>query len=153
MKNLKIWSLALMLLVALTGCQEKEGVDTFVPGNINQSVNEWQLVEEAGQAVTFDVYVDFNEDNTFDMYERSFSYEYVYRNGNYTVSGNQLTGTYSDGSDWNNSYRAEVSADGKTLRLHTTDGTMSVYVQKAIPEFVKESAIEASASRANGYFL
>lgn len=153
MKNLKIFSLAVMLLVAMVGCKPEPAPVTFVPGDVNKIVNEWHLVEFAGQPAEFDVYVDFNEDATFEMYERNFTYEYVYSNGDYVLSGNDLTGTYADGTEWNYTYRAEVSADGKVLRLHTTDGTMSVYKQEAIPESVKANAVEPASVRATGYFL
>ena len=67
MKNLKIWSLALALLVSLTGCESKEepaaNTVPFKPVATDQLaeklVNVWQIVEYAGEPAQFDVVIDF----------------------------------------------------------------------------------------------
>ena len=147
MKNLKIWSLAIALLVAMTGCEPADNPDTFKPGDVKQIVNEWNLIEFDGEVAPYDVYVDFNEDNTFVIYQRIYSAIYEKFDGTYSLSGNTLSGVYNDGTELAR-YRAEVSADGNTLRLHKTDAgreIMSVYQKTTIPEFVK---VEADATRA-----
>lgn len=143
MKNFKIWTLAVALLMAMTGCEPDDG-DKFVPGDVNKIVNEWAITEWDNAPASFEVFVDFNEDGTFEMYQR-FATAYECYKGTYELSGNTLTGAYDNGEAWKNSYRAEVSQDGSALRLHSDDerSVMSVYTQQAIPEYVKADATRA----------
>lgn len=140
MKNFKIWSLAVALLVAMTGCNDDE-TPTFTPGDVNKIVNEWQISEWDGAPAAFEVFIDFSEDGTFEMYQR-FETAYECYTGTYSLDGNTLTGAYDDGNAWKNSYRAEVSKDAATLRLHSDDerSITSVYKQQTIPEYVKADA-------------
>uniref|UniRef100_UPI0040562F1A lipocalin family protein n=1 Tax=Alistipes sp. TaxID=1872444 RepID=UPI0040562F1A len=141
MKNLKIWSLALVLLMAMTGC-EPTPTDNFKAGDVKAIVNEWRLVEWDSEVAPYDVYVDFNEDNTFVIYQRIYGAAYERFDGNYSLNGNNLTGMYGDGTELK-PYRAEVSVDGETLRLHSTEGEreiMGVYAKTTIPENVKAEA-------------
>lgn len=146
MKNFKILSLAVVLLMSLTGCEEKVQGPTFTPGDVNNIVNEWQISEWDNAPAAFDVFIDFNADGTFEMYQR-FETVYECYKGTYSLDGNTLTGAYADGVAWKNSYRAEVSKDTKTLRLHSDDerSIMSVYNQTLIPDYVKA---DADATRA-----
>lgn len=147
MKNLKIWSLAIALLVAMTGCESKDSTESFKAGDVNQIKNEWCLIEWDSEVAPYDVYVDFNEDNTFVIYQRIYSANFERFDGTYSLSGNQLTGMYNDGAELKN-YRAEVSVDGTILRLHSTEAgreVMGVYQKTTIPEYVKS---EVNGTRA-----
>ena len=146
MKNFKILSLAVVLLMSLTGCEDKPQGPTFTPGDVNNIVNEWQISEWDNAPAAFEVFIDFNVDGTFEMYQR-FEAVYECYKGTYELNGNTLTGAYDNGDAWKNSYRAEVSQDGATLRLHSDDerSVMSVYTQQAIPEYVKADATRAVA--------
>lgn len=139
MKNLKIWSLAIALLVAMTGCESNDSTDSFKAGDVNQIKNEWCLIEWDSEVAPYDVYVDFNEDNTFVIYQRIYSANFERFDGTYSLSGNKLTGMYNDGTELK-AYRAEVSVDGTILRLHSTEAdreVMGVYQKTTIPEYVK----------------
>lgn len=142
MKNLKIWSLAIALLVAMTGCEPTDDTDNFKAGDVNQIVNEWCLIEWDSEVAPYDVYVDFNEDRTFVIYQRVYSSSFERFDGTYTLSGNKVSGVYNDGAELKG-YRAEVSVDGTILRLHSTEGgreVMGVYEKTTIPEYVKSEA-------------
>ena len=158
MKNLKIWSLALALLVAMTGCGKDEKVEgePFNPIATNQLqqklVSAWQLVEYAGQHAEFDVYVEFKE-SEFVLYQRIYSYEYEKLTGTYTLNGSTLTGVYSNDIKWNNEYTIEIAENPLRLRLIEANGTYAEYdaIEK-VPAHV-EQAIEAVPTRASEYFL
>jgi hypothetical protein len=135
MKNLKIWSLALALCVAMVGCtepaaEEQNGpvinapfTDVATAQLAEKLVNTWHLVEYAGQAAQFDVYIEFTADNAFDLYERVYGYEYLYNAGTYTLEGNKLTGAYADGAEWNNEYTIKISKEAPIrLRLIEANG-------------------------------
>ncbi|MBQ3173790.1 MAG: lipocalin family protein [Alistipes sp.] len=145
MKNLKIWSLALALLMVVTGCEEKAATDNFKAGATN-IVGEWQLTKWDGEVAPYDVYVNFDGVEVV-IYQRVYSSLFEQFTGTYTLNGSKLTGMYNDGTEFG-PYRAEVSVDGETMRLHKTDGEreiMGVYTKTTIPEWVKT---EAGATRA-----
>lgn len=166
MKNLKIWSLALALLVAMTGCGKDEKVEgePFNPIATNQLQQKlqsaWQLVEYAGQPAEFDVYVEFKETENegvkecqFVLYQRIYSYEYEKLTGTYTLNGTTLTGVYSNDVEWNNKYTVEIAENPLRLRLIEANGTYAEYdAIKEVPAHV-EQAIEAVPTRASEYFL
>ncbi len=174
MKNLKIWSLALALLVSLAGC-ERGGDETANGGGANKApfkpeasvaelqeliANKWQLVEYAGQTVNFDVYIDYKSDNTYELYERTYGYEYDYRKGSYTLDGNTLTGVYSSDEPWNNEYTVRIAKTNPLrLRLVEANGQYAEYVEvenvpsnveSTIPEWDGEYRAIPAAS-ADGY--
>ena len=151
MKNLKIWSLALALLVAMVGC-ETAG-DKEVENGVNKApfkpvattelaskiVNKWELVEYAGQPAEFEVFIDFAAGNTYDLYERAYGHEYEYRTGTYTLEGDMLEGLYHDGSAWNNKYQVQI-AETPYLRLRLIEegGQYAEYKQvDAVPERIE----------------
>ena len=105
MKNLKIWSLALALLMVVTGCEEKAATDNFKAGATN-IVGEWQLTKWDGEVAPYDVYVNFDGAEVV-IYQRVYSSLFEQFTGTYTLSGNTLTGMYNDGTEFG-PYRAEV---------------------------------------------
>lgn len=162
MKNLKIWSLALALLVALTGCKPAdEPAANTVPFKpvatvqlAEKLVNVWQLVEYAGQPAQFDVYIDFQAE-AFELYQRLYSYEYEKLTGTYTLEGDVLTGVYSNDVEWNNAYTVQIAENPLRLRLVEENGAYAEYnAVEEVPAHVKDVAVEATeASRASEYFL
>ena len=162
MKNLKIWSLALALLVSLTSCESKEETAAntvpFKPVATAQlaekMVNVWQLVEYAGQPAQFDVYIDFQAED-FELYQRLYSSDYEKLTGTYTLEGNVLTGVYSNDVEWNNSYTVQIAEKPLRLRLIEANGAYAEYnAVEEVPAYIKDIAVEQTeASRASVYFL
>ena len=161
MKNLKIWSLALALLVAVTGCKPAEDSAETVPFNPIATAQlaekmecAWQLVEYAGEPAQFDIYIDFQGDN-FELYQRLYSYEYEKLTGTYTLDGDILTGVYSNDVEWNHSYTVKIAENPLRLRLIEEDGTYAEYVaiEKEQLDIIKGQAVETKATRATEYFL
>lgn len=144
MKIFKMLSLAAVLLFAVA-CGEKNGPSggTSVAGwdNIEQ---EWKLVSVDGVANDFSVYIEFNG-GTFALYQQVYSWDYVFYEGEYSIDGGVLSGSYFDGSSWKTSYTGGVSEDGKFLTLKDATPVTYVYEACKIPENVKE---EATATRA-----
>lgn len=165
MKNLKIWSLALALLVSLTGCESKEepaaNTVPFKPVATAQLaeklVNVWQIVEYAGQPAQFDVVIDFQAES-FELYQRLYSSEYEKLTGSYSLLDAELTGVYSNGVEWNNAYTVQIAENPLRLRLIEANGAYAEYkAVEEVPAYIKDVAVEsagaAEASRASVYFL
>ena len=138
MKSFKIISLAMMLLVALTGCGEKEGSKGL---NV---AGEWQLAQWNDATPEFNVYIDFNADGTFEMYQQVWSFDYELYTGKYVISGDIMTGTYADGSSWACGYKVSVVDGQLTMYSQEDQSVTSLYEKCTIPEEIK---VEASATR------
>ena len=139
MKSFKIISLAMMLLVALTGCGEKES------GKGMKVAGEWQLVQWNDATPEFKVYIDFNADGTFEMYQQVWSFDYELYTGKYVVTGDVMTGTYADGSNWACGYKVNVVDGQLTMYSQEDQSVTSLYEKCTIPEEIKA---EASTTRA-----
>ena len=175
MKNLKIWSLALMLLVALTGCEtagdDKGGNNgkkeaPFKPVATTELatkiVNKWQLTTYANQPANFDIFIDFMADGTYALYERTYNSKFEYHTGNYNLAGNVLTGDYVTGGKWNDEYTVQIAENPLRLRLIEKDGTYAQYevpidgiipdyVVAAVPEWDGKTYKPVPAVAASGY--
>lgn len=157
MKSLKIWSLAVVLLMAMVGCKPSSGPDG--PGNNTNGgfetiENEWKLVSVNGEANKFHVYISFDQ-GFFTMYQQMYTLDFKLYEGQYTVSGNKLSGEYFDGGAWKSQYTGGVSADGKMLTLKSTDENpiTCVYEACTIPEDVINEATTGTRSESVIPFL
>lgn len=165
MKNLKIWSLALALLVAMTGCEPAdktgESGETKKPFNpvatselSTKIQTAWQLVEYAGAEAKFDVFIEFAE-GEFELYQRIYSTDYEKLTGTYNLNGATLTGVYSNDVEWNHTYTVKIAENPLRLRLIEENGTYAEY--EAISEedlaVIEGQAVETKATRATEYFL
>lgn len=138
MKSLKILSLAVVMLLALVGCEPK------VNNGGKSIVGEWKLVEWNNAAPEFNVYIEFYGDKTFEMYQQVWSFDYEYFDGQYNLTGDVLTGLYSNGTAWACGYRVSV-VNGQLIMYSQEDQSVtSVYEKCTIPEEIKA---EATATR------
>ena len=123
-------------------CQKEEGTKVIVDPAI---VGEWHLstveVDGAVQTYPYDVYLSLNSDGTFELYQKSGTQvRYTKYTGTCTSEGQVLSGVYSSGTPWGDSYTAIVS--GGLLVLTSSD---NVEVQ----EYTKESLSEEEKLAAN----
>ena len=154
MKSIKIWSLIAMLCFAFVGCENPDNGDNSGNnsngGNSDSLVGEWKLVSWCNAAPEFNVYIDFNEDGTFEMYQQVYSLNYELYAGTYTVSKGVLSGKYSDMQAWSDSYtcKVETVSGVKQLQLVSqTDATVvSIYETTTISDDVKAEATETRAA-------
>ena len=150
MKSLKIWSLVAMLFFGLTSCETPDNGGTGNGGGnsvVKDIVDEWALVSWSDTDPVFNVYVDFNEDGTFDIYQQVYSLNYEYYGGSYALAGDVLSGEYADGTAWATTYTVSVSEDRSQLTMTSQEsvGVTSVYFKESIPEEIKEEAAQTRA--------
>lgn len=146
MKIFKIWSLVLLLAVAMTSCEPVNGPNTPGVGSFDAIEKEWKLVSVDGVKNDFTVYIKF-EGGLFAIYQQVYSWNYVFYEGQYSIDGGVLSGSYFDGGDWKTPYTGGVSEDGKYLTLISKETTPVTYIYEActIPEDIKT---EATGTRA-----
>ncbi len=128
----------MVMLLALVGCESNKG---------NKGLNvagEWQLVQWNEATPEFNVYIDFNADGTFEMYQQVWSFDYELYTGKYTINGDVMTGTYADGSNWACGYKVSVVDGQLTMYSQEDQSIASLYEKCTIPEEIKA---EASATR------
>ena len=89
--------------------------------------------------VTGDIYIDFNDDKTFELYQQIGEGAYRLYRGTWNLEGDLLTGRYNDGEDW--AYAYQVTIDDKTLTLSAQEDRAieNVYVKCEIPDIIKET--------------
>ena len=140
MKSLKIFALVLLLAMTIVGCENGNGPS----GKKGALSGEWVLTSWNDATPEFKVYIDFNEDNTFEMYQQVWSFDYELYTGTYTVKGDIVTGVYADGTNWACGYKfAKVD---NTLNMYSQEdkSIASVYEACEIPAEIKA---EATATR------
>lgn len=143
MKSIKILSLVIIAALTLVGCNKEN--DGKQNKELQQKLaNEWCIATWNGEESPARIYIDFNADGSYDMYQQAYTLTYVHFNGTYNLSGDIVTGTYADGSNWKCGYKASISADGTTLTLDSQEDVSitSVYNLTVIPEEVKAEADE-----------
>lgn len=133
-----------MLCVAFAGCDDQN-----IGGTV-ELASEWALTSFCGSEPQFIVYIDFNEDGTYAMYQQVYTLNYELYTGDYSVYGDIISGTYDNGGPWSRSYTFAVVDNGDgvgTLTLTDTEDEsfVCVYETTTIPEDVK---VEASETRA-----
>lgn len=136
MKSIKTILLGLVAMFALAGCGETAKIDTPTPSD-GSIVGEWHLVSWSTLDAA-DIYLSFGDNGSFDIYQRIYKPTYTHYEGTYRISGNTLSGTYSDGTAWSNaSYTIGFSDNGNRLTLTgTTAGDTAVYVKEPIPSYI-----------------
>lgn len=142
MKIFKMLSLAAVLLFAVA-CGEKPSGNTDGPSvaGWDNLEKEWKLVSVNGVANDFSVYIEFM-DGTFAMYQQVYTWNYLFYDGEYSIDGDVISGTYFEGGEWKTSYTGGVSADGNTLTLKSKESTPVTYIYEActIPQEVIDEA-------------
>lgn len=132
-------------IAALVSCGGKNGGET--PVDVPTDVKgDWELtsVQQAKSAVigseTVSVYLRFTE-KEFEIYQIIGSGNPRKYSGTYTLSGNTLSGKYSDKNNtpWASSY--DVKVDGGTLTMVPSGKSeTNVYKKTSIPASVIEKA-------------
>lgn len=147
MKIFKMLSVAALLLLTVVACNKKSnGSNEPSVGGWENLEQEWKLVSVDGVANDFSVYIKF-ESGLFALYQQVYTWDYKFFEGEYSVDGGVLSGSYFEGGEWKTSYTGGVSEDGKFLTLKSKDKTPVTYLYEActIPDEVYN---EATATRA-----
>lgn len=112
--------------------------------NLKKIAGEWYLQEENAE-----VYIDFNLDGTFALFQNISVNEgmnaprYRFYSGTFTYDGTLLTGVYADKSQWAYTYQATVSGDNLIMTFTDNGKTfVRTYVRKSIPFTVRHNVTE-----------
>ena len=108
-------------------------------------VGEWALTSWADQSEARpEVYIAFNEDNTFDLYQQQYSVVWFRFHGTYSLNGTTLTGSYEDGTPWACNYTVDYGTQEEERRLKLTSvsdkADVAVYAEEQIPTDIIDEA-------------
>lgn len=112
---MKIWTKFVIVMFAAFALSSCGGSDDNKgggsPSGNDGIVGDWVLASYAGsQEMAEKVYIRFNEGGTFALYQNINEAGYTELTGNYNYSGGSLSGTYSDGKAWKESYSVKLRA-------------------------------------------
>lgn len=99
----------------------------------------WELVSVSGNYEQDpQIYMEIQEEGSFTIYQRmDKNSSYVRYDGSWTLSGDKLSGRYSDGNPWAATYTVEISDGMLTL---TSGSEESLYKSiSSIPEDIQIS--------------
>lgn len=146
MKRIGLVLLAGIMIFSACGKNDKPNKQPSPDGSV---IGSWHLVSWTGSAVVQDVYLSFDEDGSFDLYQRVETPYYGHFDGSYTLKGANMEGTYSDGEAWKgNPYKISFSDKGKTMSMTRSSNTadVSVYVQASIPQDILSGSLGSKAA-------
>ncbi len=130
MKMFKLWSIAVVLLMAMVACEKPNNNGGGDVPTLTIVEKEWKLVSVNDVEPEFTVYL-YLESGIFNMYQQIYTLDYLYFEGDYTIKGDTLSGVYIDGTEWKCDYQGSVSADGLTLTLVSKESNPITCVYEA----------------------
>lgn len=131
--------LILSFVLLLCGCKGGGGKSS-APIDIT---GEWRLTDltltksvQIGSEEV-DIYISFAADKKFDLWQFLGAGRYEHFSGTWELSGDNLTGKYSDGTAWGNVYKVSVSDNVLTMEATQESSDIYKYTRTTIPDSVK----------------
>ena len=155
MKITKIF-VAILTLCAFAACEPNNGNNGGGGTNDTWSDNgspigEWVLTEWNNSTdLPMGVYMRLDENNKFDLYQHTYNILWVHYSGTFSLNGSTLTGTYSDGTNWNE-YTIQYAENKSPKQIKLTrkgdSEDVAIYSATAIPDEVIDQASESENVR------
>lgn len=106
------------------GSDSKKGLDI---------TGQWELIDIETKAVQIgeaeiEVYIEFNKDNTFNLWQMIGAGRFEKMTGTWTLNQNVLSGKYSDGKAWGANY--EVGIESGNLVMTETKQDIQTYIYR-----------------------
>jgi hypothetical protein len=139
----KYFAIFAVVLLALVGCNNKNNGTS----NASDIDGQWHIIEWNNETPEFDAYIEFKA-GKFNIYQQVYSIFFEKFEGSYNVSGDIITGSYTNGSNWACGYKFEVSGDQLTLYSQEDISVTSVYEKCEIPQAVIDEATTTRSAEA-----
>ena len=130
MKKILYFIFAALLLVS---CGEKGGKDKV--SLEEQLYGEWHSTR---LPVSGDVYIQFGDDKTFELYQKIGEGSYRLYRGTWNLEEDLLTGKYNDGEGWATAYQVVIAEKVLTMTSQNDAAEVTTYESCTIPEEVKD---------------
>lgn len=115
------------------GSDSKKGLDI---------TGQWELIDietkaaQIGEA-EIEVYIEFNKDNTFNLWQMIGAGRFEKMTGEWTLNQNVLSGKYSDKKDWGTTYDVAVESGNLLMTEMKTGKETCIYRKCTIPSDIK----------------
>lgn len=115
------------------GSDSKKGLDI---------TGQWELIDietkaaQIGEA-EIEVYIEFNKDNTFNLWQMIGAGRFEKMTGEWTLNQNVLSGKYSDKKDWGTTYNVAVESGNLLMTEMKTGKETCIYRKCTIPSDIK----------------
>lgn len=137
MKKIIYMFLAAAMFV-LAGCKEKDEVQHNIVG-------EWYYSDqESGQDI--EIFVAFNIDRTFDLYQKIGEGYPRHLTGTYEVDRTLVSGMYSDRTPWASDYNVSFVNGNMIMTSTAVEGYSVQYLKKRIPDEIRDLAVDMTKS-------
>uniref|UniRef100_UPI004055A381 hypothetical protein n=1 Tax=Alistipes sp. TaxID=1872444 RepID=UPI004055A381 len=107
----------------------------------------WRLDSWRGTTPSFEVYMDIQEDGTVELWQRIESREWSYYASHATLTGDVISGVYTDGVEWGASYGVTLDSTEMTWQSTADTSDISRYTRATLPEGIDA---KLSETRSNG---
>ena len=131
--NTLVKIIAVAVIAVFTGCEKNTGTPMSELGM--KLCGEWKLETPTETSV----YLAFFNNNTFEEYQRLDEGGYELRRGTWQLDQSQLSGKYNDGTEWSSTYTILIADKVLTMISGNEDAIEYQYVQKEIPQVIKEN--------------
>ena len=140
MRRIYMFAAVALLCLVTAACPDKPVEE------VTDIRGEWQLSQISTKASigneTVDVYINFKDGGSFELYQMLGTGRYRKFNGSWTLNNKVLSGTYEGGSPWGSTYTVEVNDGNTQMTLTSEDGTEThSYRKQSIPASVKDNAL------------
>lgn len=130
---------ALAVLFTFVACNKPDNeVKLDITGD--WQISRIDVKSTALGGVTIDVYLRFEADQSFQIYQMLGSGRYRVYSGTWKLEDNVLTGKYNDGKAWGASYIVSREGDTLTLTSQTSSPETDTYKRTSIPKTVIDTA-------------
>lgn len=125
--------LAMMVSACGGKNDEKKGLDIS---------GQWELIDietkaaQIGEA-EIEVYIEFNKDNTFNLWQMIGAGRFEKLTGTWTLNQNVLSGKYSDKKDWGTTYDVAVESGNLVMTEMKTGKETCIYRKCTIPSDIQ----------------
>jgi hypothetical protein len=129
-----LYMLLAVMMTAFTACREKDEVQ-------HRIVGEWHFAEEeAGQQI--EIYLAFNSNFTFDLYQKIGEGVHRHMTGTYQVDRTIVSGMYSDRTPWACDYDVSFNDGNMTMKSTSVENYVITYTKQRIPDEVRNNSVE-----------
>lgn len=139
MKDMKARIILFAVLVMMVSACGDKGSDSKKGLDIT---GQWELIDietkaaQIGEA-EIEVYIEFNKDNTFNLWQMIGAGRFEKMTGEWTLNQNVLSGKYSDKKDWGTTYDVAVESGNLLMTEMKTGKETCIYRKCTIPSDIK----------------
>lgn len=135
MKRFKYILAATIAILAIASCKKNNPIQDEEWSSVGSVTGTWHMSSWTG-LTSADIYVSFNDNGTFDLYQRLYSPVYEHLTGSWTLNEGLLSGTYEDGEPWHADYNVLIRSTGNEMILTATYNAddKATYVKAEIPD-------------------